>query len=124
MTKLLLIFIGGGCGSVLRYLISSASAGLNPSLSFPVGTLVCNVIGCFLIGLFNALSAQFGWSNETRLMLTVGLCGGFTTFSTFSNEGLSMLNAGSYLSYALYVALSIILGIGAVVLGMSVMHNS
>lgn len=124
MTKLLLIFIGGGCGSVLRYLISSASAGLNSSLSFPVGTLVCNVIGCFLIGLFNALSAQFGWSNETRLMLTVGLCGGFTTFSTFSNEGLSMLNAGSYLSYALYVALSIILGIGAVVLGMSVMHNS
>ncbi len=148
-STLILVFIGGGCGSVLRYLISTITAGINTgtchfaflknipfvgnssifnhiagqlssTTPFPIGTLICNVCGCFLIGLFNALSARFGWTADTRLMLTVGLCGGFTTFSTFSNEGLAMLNANHYGLYATYTALSIILGLLAVLLGMKV----
>ncbi len=117
MKTILFIFIAGGCGSVLRYLISMCSAPLNGNLHFPVGTLLCNVVGCFLIGLFNTLTARFGWDDQTRLMLTVGLCGGFTTFSTFSNESLALINAGSYATYALYLALSIVLGICAVIMG-------
>lgn len=123
MTKFLLIFLGGGCGSVLRYVISTASAGMSTSLSFPIGTLICNILGCFLIGMFNALSSHLGWSADTRLMLTVGLCGGFTTFSTFSNEGLAMLQSAHYITFALYVSLSLILGIAAVIAGNSLIHG-
>jgi len=97
-------------------------AGINGTCHFPIGTLLCNILGCLLIGLFNGLSARFGWSSEARLMLTVGLCGGFTTFSTFSNEGLSLLQTGSYGTYTLYATLSIILGIGAVLLGAAISH--
>lgn len=110
----LLIFIGGGLGSTLRYLISQ----LVPSQGgFPLGTFVCNILGCFLIGLFNGLVAKMGLSNEVRLMLTVGLCGGFTTFSTFSKEGLTMIGAGEYGMYTLYTLLSILLGLVAVIIG-------
>lgn len=121
MIKLLFVFLGGGCGSVLRYLISTMAvesrfAMRQPLVSdaFPVGTLICNVAGCFLIGMFNALASRLGWSGEVRLLFTVGLCGGFTTFSTFSNECLSLLQSGNYMVYALYLVLSIILGLVAV----------
>lgn len=121
LSTIFLVFIGGGCGSVLRYLISTITAGISTgTCHFPFGTLICNVCGCFLIGMFNALSVRFGWTADTRLMLTVGLCGGFTTFSTFSNEGLAMLSANHYGLYATYTALSIILGILAVLLGMKI----
>ena len=120
MLNVIYVFIGGGVGSVLRYLISQASSNLNGSLKFPIGTLLCNILGCFFIGLFNALATKFGWDPSLKLMLTVGLCGGFTTFSTFSNESLAMLNAGNYTTYAIYLLLSIILGIAAVYLGVVV----
>lgn len=117
--KLLLIFIGGGAGSVLRYLLSLLSNGWWSLGGFPVGTFLCNVIGCFLIGLFNSLASSMGWSSDVRLMLTVGLCGGFTTFSTFSNEGLAMLSSGNYIMYGLYLVLSIVVGLLAVFVGSS-----
>lgn len=117
MTLLLRIFIGGGVGSVLRYAIGLLTSQWGYVGKFPLATFVCNILGCFLIGLFNAYAQKMQWDADMRLMLTVGLCGGFTTFSTFSNEGLAMLQSGNYGLYALYVALSIIGGLLAVMIG-------
>lgn len=118
MLTVLLVFVAGGVGCVLRFLLSQATASLNSSYHFPIGTLCCNVVGCFLIGLFCNWAQRFGWDGNMKTMLTVGLCGGFTTFSTFSNESLSLLNEGAYPTYILYVASSIFLGLAFVVVGM------
>lgn len=117
------MFIGGGTGSVLRFLISMLwrHLSLHPryaSIVFPWPTLIVNVLGCFLIGLLYHYAERWGWSVEVRLMLTVGLCGGFTTFSTFTYEGLALLNEGNYAVYAMYLVLSITLGLLAVVIPM------
>lgn len=109
----LVVFIGGGIGSVARYAVSLALNGRG----FPFGTFAVNVAGCFLIGLFGALSSRLGWSETTRLLLSVGLCGGFTTFSTFSNECLAMARQGEMLPLAIYAVLSIVCGIAAVFIG-------
>ena len=113
MTNAVLIFVAGGCGSVLRYLAGLAV----PSALFPWATLVVNAGGSFAIGLFGALAARFGWSEGVRLALTVGLCGGFTTFSTFSREALALATSGRWCAFSLYVVGSVILGIAAAALG-------
>lgn len=120
MKELIYVFIGGGTGSVLRFLISMLwrHLSLHPrftSIVFPWPTLIVNVLGCFLIGILYQYAERWGWPVEVRLMLTVGLCGGFTTFSTFSYEGVTLLNGGYYTMYVLYLVLSIILGLLAVV---------
>ena len=114
MKTIFFIAIGGAVGSVLRYLISRIF-----TTSFPLGTLVVNVIGCLLIGFFYGIFANRGChlSSEVRAMLTVGLCGGFTTFSTFSKEALMMLQSGNFWSFAVYVSLSVILGIALLAFG-------
>lgn len=117
MKTILLVFLGGGLGSVMRYLMGLAASGWNSPGHIPVATLVCNVAGCLLIGLFNGLSARWGWQPETRLMLTVGLCGGLTTFSTLSNEGLALIQSGLWMTYLAYVGGSILLGLVAVYAG-------
>lgn len=119
MKELLYIFIGGGAGSCLRFLVSAfwMHMRLNPSYAniiFPWPTFIVNVLGCFLIGLFYTKSENWGMSYELRLLLTTGLCGGFTTFSTFSWESMNLLRQGDYLTCALYVGLSLMLGIVAV----------
>ena len=84
---------------------------------FPWATFTVNMIGCFLIGLFYALAARLHFPDEIRLLLTTGLCGGFTTFSTFSHEGVVLLRNGHWGLLALYTLLSIAIGIAAVFLG-------
>lgn len=116
MKLLVFVFLGGGIGSVLRYLLTIGIQ--RPSESaFPWATFLINILGCILIGVFYALSARLQFNQETRLLLTVGICGGFTTFSTFSNESLQLLRSGSYLLFFLYVMGSILLGIAGVLLG-------
>ena len=116
MKDILFVFIGGGAGSVLRYEVSVAwryliSNGYIVKSVMPWPTLFVNVLGCFLIGLFYQYAERWGLSSETRLMLTTGLCGGFTTFSTFSYEGVNLIRAGHMSYYIIYVVLSIVLGL-------------
>lgn len=116
--EILLIFLGGGAGSSLRYLVSVFTKEWfgTASASFPLPTLIVNVLGSFLIGLFYQYSQRWGISSEMRLLLTTGFCGGFTTFSTFSYEGLNLLRSGMYGTYALYLILSLVLGLLAALL--------
>jgi fluoride exporter len=80
--------------------------------AFPFGTLFVNLLGCFLIGLFYGISEKGMLANtEWRMFLTVGFCGGFTTFSTFSHENIALIRDGNVLYFALYAGLSVFLGI-------------
>ena len=109
--QLILVAIGGGLGSVLRYLTSLGIAKCFPVIIFPLGTFVVNVIGCFIMGLLVGLSTRFAiLDNELRFLLIVGFCGGYTTFSAFSLENLKLFEAGNYWALAFYIAASIVLG--------------
>lgn len=120
MKEVIFVFLGGGIGSALRYLCSLFLNGQAGSSAFPWATFCVNIAGCFLIGLLSGIAGKTGMSEPVRLMLTVGICGGFTTFSTFCNESFSLLRNGNYLIFALYITLSILLGILFVVLGNTV----
>lgn len=94
MTKtLIFIFLGGGLGSVLRFSVQQMLHQRIIPYSFPWATFTVNILGSFLIGLFYAWSARFNLATEYRVLLTTGLCGGFTTFSTFSNDGVILLKS-------------------------------
>ncbi len=110
MQNILFVALGGALGSVARYLVSKA---VNETVSspFPFATLIVNVFGCVLIGVFYTLSDRFGFDAGIRLLLTVGLCGGFTTFSTFMNENLLLLRSDDIVFAALYVGGSVALGL-------------
>lgn len=116
MKSLLFIFLGGGTGSVLRYLLTISIYRLGAT-NFPWGTFAVNMLGCILIGVFYTVTSRMHVSNEIRLMLTIGLCGGFTTFSTFSNESLQLLKSGCYPAFFAYVIGSVVMGILGVMLG-------
>lgn len=115
MLDCLAVGLGGFVGSVLRYLAGRLP--LQSPEGFPYVTLMINVLGSFAIGLIAAVAAKHA-DIDPRLVLflRVGLCGGFTTFSTFSSETFSLLRAGSYGGAAAYVLLSVLLGVLAVFL--------
>lgn len=118
MVKILFI-VGAGSflGGISRFLTSRFIQNTFIS-SFPYGTFVVNIVGCFLIGLFYGLSEKNGlMSAEWRMFLTVGFCGGFTTFSTFANENIALLRDGNIFYFALYTGLSVFIGILATWLG-------
>lgn len=121
MKNLFYIFIGGGFGSVLRFLMSHYTQKLWNINAFPMGTFVVNIIGCFLIGIFSAYFVKI--DNYLKILLITGFCGGFTTFSTFSAENISLWQSGEYIILILYVVLSVILGLGVVYLGLNVARN-
>jgi CrcB protein len=123
MLRLLaVVATGGAVGSVARYLLQLAVA-RHFTTPFPLGTLLVNVLGCLLIGLFYALAEKGTISTpELRLLLTTGFCGGFTTFSTFSYETLTLLENGEYVLAALYVAGSVFLGLLATFAGVALVR--
>ena len=120
MRPLLFVGIGGGIGSILRYLLQ-VFAGRHIPIVFPMGTFLVNFSGCFLIGIFYSLASRYtGFNPEWRLFLITGICGGFTTFSTFSYDGLMLLKQGSYLYFLLYIIGSVVLGLLATLAGVTI----
>lgn len=117
MKQLLLVFLGGGVGSALRFLLAKSFNGYFQH--FYLGTFLVNVIGCLIIGIVLGLSSRNNFLSENQtLLLATGFCGGFTTFSAFAFEKHSLLDAGEYLNFSLYTISSIVVGILAVVLGL------
>jgi CrcB protein len=115
---ILAVAAGGALGSVARYLVGLASVRAF-GLSFPWGTLIVNIAGSFLIGALVGLFAlKAGLSQELRLFLTVGVCGGFTTFSTFSLDAWVLIERGAWWQAAAYVTGSVLLSIGGLVAGL------
>jgi fluoride exporter len=119
---LLYIFLGGGIGSVCRYLLT-LSVNRQLTTAFPTGTFVVNVTGCFLIGLLYGIAIRYSWFNaEWRLFLITGICGGYTTFSAFSYEAVGLVREGNYGYFLLYVAGSVVLGLLATMGGTALMR--
>jgi len=117
LKQLLLIGTGGFIGSVARFLVSRLNTRID-WLSIPIGTLTVNVVGSLLIGFLIGISEKSPiLTVEWRMFLMVGLCGGFTTFSSFSGENLVLMKNGQILPLLLYTGLSIFLGFVAVYLG-------
>ncbi|WP_297632694.1 CrcB family protein [uncultured Slackia sp.] len=117
MLELCAVALGGALGAVGRYAVGLAVAALAPEAflgGFPVATLIANVLGCFVIGVLSALfEGPFAGRDHVRLFAVTGVLGGFTTFSTFSNDGLILMKQGFYGLFATYTLLSILLGIFA-----------
>ena len=111
MLNCLVVALGGGIGACLRYLIGLIP--LKEPFTFPVKTLFINLLGCFVIGLIAAIAAKTtSLSPRTVLFIKTGLCGGFTTFSTFALETETLLKTGHIGLAVLYVALSVVVGVG------------
>ena len=116
----LLVFVGGGVGSVARYLLATAVQRNAPE-GFPFGTFLVNLIGCFAIGVVGALGLErAALSPEARTFLMVGILGGFTTFSSFAWETLGLLSVRDVFRAALYVGGSVALGLFGTVLGRAI----
>ena len=116
MKQLFLVFIGGGVGSVLRYLISKWLE--NPSNGMPYGTFTTNILGSLIIGIILGLATKTDTLTQNQtLFLATGFCGGFTTFSTFAYENHLFLRAGDFSAFAIYSISSFVVGFLAVFLG-------
>ena len=117
MKQFLLIFIGGGFGSFLRFLISKSLNSFLPN--FFLGTFLVNIVGCFLIGILIGLSVKNNYLSENQvLLLATGFCGGFTTFSTFALESHILFKEHSIFYMSAYLGLSVLLGIFAIAAGL------
>ena len=113
-----MVGVGGLIGAIFRYLISGFVQNLTQSVAFPYGTLAVNVTGCFFIGVFSHLfESHGGFTSEFRLLLMVGLLGSFTTYSTFGNETINLLQDQRFLLALMNIGMHIILGLSAVLLG-------
>ncbi len=117
MKHALLVFVGGGFGSVARFLLGKALN--NSSSGIPYGTFLANILGSLLIGLILGLAVKHeALTQNHTLLLATGFCGGFTTFSTFAYENHVLLKAGDFTSFAVYTISSFVVGFLAVFLGM------
>ncbi|MEZ4778327.1 MAG: fluoride efflux transporter CrcB [Flavobacteriaceae bacterium] len=116
MKQLLLVFLGGGAGSVLRFIFGKFLN--NPQTGIPLGTFAANILGSLLIGLILGWAAKNeSISQHTLLLLATGFCGGFTTFSTFAYENHVFLKNGDFGIFAMYTLASFVVGFLAVFLG-------
>lgn len=116
MKQLLLVFIGGGIGSVARFILGKYLN--NPNDGIPYGTFTANIIGSLVIGLILGYAAKSDTLSQSQIaLLATGFCGGFTTFSTFAYENHVFLKNGDLLQFFIYTALSFLIGFAAVFFG-------
>jgi fluoride exporter len=116
--NILLVGLGGGAGSILRYLCQRWFAEVY-SHSFPWGTFAVNITGCFLIGIFWGMTFKtFDTNEHWKLFLMTGICGGFTTFSAFTIESIGLVREQKIGLFFLYVAGSVLVGLAFTLLGM------
>lgn len=109
MNNYLLVFIGGGVGSVLRLVLGRFVTRLFP-MSFPIGTFVVNVVACAMLGLFAGLFiSKLAQNDNWRMLVAVGVCGGFSTFSSFSLENIELIRSGQLTTAFAYIILSVVL---------------
>jgi CrcB protein len=117
MKAVALIFIGGGLGSVIRYLLQKWISLLH-QINFPFGTLAVNIVACFVLGLIIGFADHKQvLSPDARIFWAVGFCGGFSTFSTFSAETLALFQQPAVASGLVYIASSVLLCLAATILG-------
>ena len=113
----MIVGFGGFIGTVARFIVSRYFQ-VNLTSVFPWGTFIVNIVGCLLIGIIYGISEKGDFmSPEVRLFLTVGICGGFTTFSSFSNDAFILLRQEEWIRFASYASLSFFLGLLAVYAG-------
>jgi len=117
MKTILLIFLGGGLGSIVRYAVGNWISRLVQD-PFPAGTLVVNVVACLLVGLLAGVAGQGPTPSTTKAFLVIGFCGGFSTFSTFTSESALLFNGNMTGSAVAYVTFSVIGCLGATILGL------
>lgn len=121
MIECLLVGLGGFLGSVLRYLIGLMY--VNTDSGFPLKTFIINILGAFVIGALSSIAMKYNVNSKVILFLKIGLCGGFTTFSTFALETQELLKNDRVGVAIIYVVLSVVIGVTAVVLGENLFKN-
>ncbi len=123
MYRFFLVGAGGFVGSILRYWFSGLVQMWAQNSTFPFGTMAVNVIGCFVIGFLSQLADSRGvFTSDTRALVFVGVLGGFTTFSSFSNDTMNLFRGGETGPALLNLGASIVLGLGAVWLGRAIAY--
>lgn len=115
MVNCIIVGMGGFFGAIARYLIGLIP--INPQSGFPIKTLMINIVGAFLIGVVVAIGVKKDWNPQWILFLKVGICGGFTTFSSFALETSDLMKSGKVSVAVLYAVLSITVGVVAVIMG-------
>lgn len=119
MPAWIFVFLGGGLGSVARW--SIARRFTTQEGSFPLGTFTANIIACLILGLLMGYHLKYPMAHQHKLLLMIGFCGGFSTFSTFSAEIMHLLKEGNALMALAYVGASLIAGLVAVYIGLKLM---
>lgn len=118
--EILFVGIGGAAGSILRYVTTLVTVKYYPA-SFPLATFIVNVAGCFLVGLlFGVMGQESSGNQNLKLLLITGFCGGFTTFSAFAMENVSLVQSGNTVTAGGYIVASIVFGILAVWIGLAI----
>jgi fluoride exporter len=116
----LIVGLGGAAGSMLRYGVQKIF-NIQSASAFPTGTLLVNIAGCFLIGiLWSIASRTLSWNEEMKLLLMTGFCGGFTTFSAFTLEGIGLLKESKTALFIIYITASVVGGLLATFIGIRI----